>query len=584
MVGRSSARILPLLILLAVLGLAGYVRFSNIGAMSLWEDELRQLASHFETNWKLLIYRAAGDGQLPLDYWLGSLVFRIEVSDVAARMPAAILGTASIFLAYLLARRVVSRGLAVGVALALACSPYHIHYSLEARPYAIYWFLMLLTLLLWRRAWERNRWRDWVLLLMVLGPLQISRALDPFLFTGMMGLWALAAVWRDWRKRNVARWYQWRGLRLSGCLVMVWAPSLYLLAHVIHIARRGLQANVQVATAGERLQAMALKVGESVAAAYYPSAWLLVPLGLVGLVWMWRRASATRNEVQRMVLAPAWGAWMLHLVVFVLMVSADPKPVYWCYMLPFFWIGIAYVVQQLIERWPLMRSAGIRTVGGAIIAVLLLGQLQVDRRAVVFNKSDWRGSLTWLMNHTSPQDTILYTMEGIYNTYKFSFMDPGVYWRGREQIPTVISHLPTDWSAIFAQPAGRVGLLLRNNQELILSGSTPIQDWPDLDEIAPGVAEKFEILDFQFFRVLVSRQPYEQVAEGVVEACDALLKIYGEERPEWIDLHVARLHALLHLQRRDEACRALPKVIRLVPAGVRGRFLKDHQDLVLACQ
>src|SRR5260370_1373359 len=130
----------------AIIAVATFLRFSGLAVPSLWLDEI------------LGYDLATAATRLPWWRWLtgldidqGPLFFATELAgrishspELSARLAPALFGIATIVVAWLAARelRVHASGTAAVFALLLACSPLHVYYSREARPYAL---LMLIA-------------------------------------------------------------------------------------------------------------------------------------------------------------------------------------------------------------------------------------------------------------------------------------------------------------------------------------------------------------------------------------------------------------------------------------------------------
>ena len=195
---------------------------------------------YYGDDYKEVLYSAATQSQPPLDYWIGYVLFKFWPSDFTARLPAAVFGTLLVLCTFFLARRLMGRPIAILISLGLACAPYSIHYSQEARPYAIFWFALVLSILLLSRAWEHNRPRDWLLFLPALFFCQQTRTLGPLMMTTGMGVWALTALCAAYREHSAVFFRDFlkhRATRLSICLVIVWVPFLYILNYIVHRAR-----------------------------------------------------------------------------------------------------------------------------------------------------------------------------------------------------------------------------------------------------------------------------------------------------------------------------------------------------------
>jgi 4-amino-4-deoxy-L-arabinose transferase-like glycosyltransferase len=136
----AGAGYLPLA-LITLLG--GVLRFYRLDHQSLWMDEvLTVLSSH--TSLASVLFDPPVDPNIPpLYYLLMSALQGLGDSEIALRMPSAVVGVLSIPLMYSVARQWLGRT-ALLAALLLAVSPLHVWYSQEARPYALLIFLALL--------------------------------------------------------------------------------------------------------------------------------------------------------------------------------------------------------------------------------------------------------------------------------------------------------------------------------------------------------------------------------------------------------------------------------------------------------
>jgi 4-amino-4-deoxy-L-arabinose transferase-like glycosyltransferase len=142
--GREPATAgLEYLPLALVTALGALLRFYRLDHQSLWMDEvLTVLSSH--TSLERVLFDPPVDPNVPpLYYLLMSALQGLGQSEIALRLPSALLGVLSIPLMYSVARAWVGRA-GLFAALLLAISPLHVWYSQEARPYAL---LILLGLL-----------------------------------------------------------------------------------------------------------------------------------------------------------------------------------------------------------------------------------------------------------------------------------------------------------------------------------------------------------------------------------------------------------------------------------------------------
>lgn len=138
-----------LVVLVIVLG--AFLRLHGLTGQSLWNDELSSyVRSHFDTLAPVIDEGARYDGHPPA-YLI--LLFGVQKlfghSEAALRLPSAIAGIVSLWLIYLLGRKLYSWREGVIAAGLMAVSWAPVYYSQEARPYAFVILLSLLTTYLW---------------------------------------------------------------------------------------------------------------------------------------------------------------------------------------------------------------------------------------------------------------------------------------------------------------------------------------------------------------------------------------------------------------------------------------------------
>ena len=157
---RATAR--PELWLLAALTLAGAaLRFSTLDLQSFWHDEAVTAGRVLDPNlFHTLGHVPGSEATPPLYYalaWLWTKVF--GSGEMGIRSLSALLGTATIPVAWWAGRTLVSRAAGLGAAALVAFSPYMVWYSQEARAYALLVLLCGVSLALFGEALRRPETR-----------------------------------------------------------------------------------------------------------------------------------------------------------------------------------------------------------------------------------------------------------------------------------------------------------------------------------------------------------------------------------------------------------------------------------------
>ena len=157
---RKERRTLtPVILGLAAVTVFGFaLRLQGLDAKSLWMDEASQVSFY-----NLPLHRAALATADPLDSLIGASLYRMGLagSDWWVRFPAALFGTASIFIFGLIAIRIAGEGVGITAAVLLSVCPLHVAMSQEARPYITFFFFALVAVLVLAHARRRNSFLSW---------------------------------------------------------------------------------------------------------------------------------------------------------------------------------------------------------------------------------------------------------------------------------------------------------------------------------------------------------------------------------------------------------------------------------------
>lgn len=216
------------------------LRLVNLGGRPLWYDEAFTLL-HAEQSPARIFYGtvaqsngAAADVHPVFFYSLLHLwISAVGASPFAARLLPAVLGVATVFVAYLLGRRLFDERSGLVAAVLVALAPFHLYYSQEIRMYSLLGLAGLSATAFFARAWQENDWRDWAAFA-VMGALT--------LYTHNLGVMTLAALalWIIWAWLTGPRWLHWRPLLWSHLLMLVlYAPWLSILPGQINKIQQG---------------------------------------------------------------------------------------------------------------------------------------------------------------------------------------------------------------------------------------------------------------------------------------------------------------------------------------------------------
>ncbi len=174
------------------------LRLFRLEAQSLWSDEGLQYyiasAPSLDVFWERVQSRTFHP---PLSFLISRVFIGIHDSDFFLRLPSALFGVASLLLAYGLVRKLTSVSVVLVAVWVFAISPFHIWYSQEARMYAPFLFVALLSTLVFIRAVEARQWYWWALYACTLA---VGLYIHVFIVLQILvhGLWLLVAYRHAW--------------------------------------------------------------------------------------------------------------------------------------------------------------------------------------------------------------------------------------------------------------------------------------------------------------------------------------------------------------------------------------------------
>ena len=241
--GTVDAPTGPEYALVAALTLLGlWLRCHAVDVVGLWWDEFVTLG---RAAWPLgdllgsLAFQGPSDVSLdsspPLYHLLvhaGLAVF--GHSDTVVKLPSLVAGTLTIPVTWLVGRRLFSRTTGLAAAAICAVALFHIHYSREARPYALYLLCALTALLFLWRAFARDRAGDWIGFILANAAMFYASylAAATFFAEGCIVFARALWLWRDGNGRAAKRLLLRAGL---AALAVAAAYAPWMPAHLFQV-------------------------------------------------------------------------------------------------------------------------------------------------------------------------------------------------------------------------------------------------------------------------------------------------------------------------------------------------------------
>lgn len=171
MIKRNS----PYIILFFIILLGICLRVHNLSFQNLWHDEVLSISiSQVKLSWiSTFNYHNPPFYFILLKYW-ANLFGR---SEFAVRFLSVIFGALSILFIYKVGRELLDRKVGLYSAFILSISMLHIYYSQEARPYNLFVFLALLSMLLFIKLLKKNKLRTCIFYIIASGLLVLTNIL-----------------------------------------------------------------------------------------------------------------------------------------------------------------------------------------------------------------------------------------------------------------------------------------------------------------------------------------------------------------------------------------------------------------------
>ena len=228
--GSTLARFASRAWLLAAILLLGLVlRLINLGGRPMWYDEAFAVL-YAEKPFETMLYGtvtpvegAAADVHPLFFYtllhaWMGAL----GQSPLAVRSLSVAAGTATVAMAYLVARRLFDERIGLMAALIVAIAPFHVYYSQEARMYALLGLAAMTMVYFFIRAWTGGGWGNWLAFGVCAALTLYAHNLGFMVLVGL-DIWVLWA----WLRPGGVPWRHARPLVLSHLLAIgLFAPWL----------------------------------------------------------------------------------------------------------------------------------------------------------------------------------------------------------------------------------------------------------------------------------------------------------------------------------------------------------------------
>lgn len=139
------------------------LRLISLNQSLWWDEAINVVYAKSSSFWYFVTEYPVGDFHPPGWFallWIWTHIFGF--SEISSRLPSVILGTATVWLTYLLGKKLLHKRIVLLAAIFLAISPLHVYYSQEARMYVFACFAATLSFYFLIRLISKNNWFNFV--------------------------------------------------------------------------------------------------------------------------------------------------------------------------------------------------------------------------------------------------------------------------------------------------------------------------------------------------------------------------------------------------------------------------------------
>lgn len=385
---------LPNAAIVGVLLLAAALRLPTLGNRSLWLDEAVVAHAGSDGLWSAIQQAKTDWGGVPLDYVLiSNSISLLGRSEWAVRLPAALLGLASVFLLYYLGKVLAGRETGIVAALLLAVSPAHLWYSQEARFYSLSAFMAILTTLLFVIALRSGRRWAWA----GYGISCVLALYSHYYLALVIGLHVGSLLLSTLLNRRASDQRNWISMSLVlGLTALAFLPWLLWVTLPQATGPRPMFFQGPPLEFGFLLRVMGQLIANNNGDLWrIPLAITVLPLAM----------AAYQGWIKRQALILAILGFVLIIPLVVLLIDRQQSYFFasrqLIYLLPFLCLLLAYGAVEIWETWRPAAVVGLGLVGAYLVfSAIFVGQQWSDQ------KTDFRDAGAYLEANVSGEDRI----------------------------------------------------------------------------------------------------------------------------------------------------------------------------------
>jgi uncharacterized membrane protein len=379
----NTKKLLLIIILFALL-----LRFWGIGFESYWIDEaliVRRAQEPFLKSMELV----KDDVHLPVyTILLNGWVYLFGTTEIATRSLSLIFGVISIYIIFLLGKRLFNEKTGIYSSILLTVSAISIYYSQETRPYTLFILLTMLSFYFYLSLLEKNNWKNKILYF-IPSLLMIYTHLFSFLSLFVQNVYYILKNWKN--KKNLVHWISLQAV--LGILFLPWISILLRQSKKItHLSWISINF---------------MKI-------YYTFFdffnHIIIFLLFIGLLIYVLKKYPIKKEKNNLILLGVWALLpIITVIVYSLFFTSLYQTRYLLLTLPAFYILFAWSISKLPKKYAVSILA--------VIVILSLSFVSIQQQSI--DKDDWKAATLFIRNNVKENEYVF--IHPYYHQYAFSY-------------------------------------------------------------------------------------------------------------------------------------------------------------------
>jgi len=381
-------------ILFIVIILALSLRLWGIGSESYWLDEVnsvRRAEQPFLESMNLVI----SDVHLPFyTVLLNPWVHLFGNSEIAARSLSLVFGVISVYVIFLLGKKLFNEKTGIYSSILLAVSSIAIYYSQEARNYTLYLLLTMLSFYFYLNLLEENSWKNKILYF-IPSLLMIYTHLFSLLALFVQNIYYLIKNYKN--KNNLIHWFSVQAV--LGILFIPW-----------------INITLTQSKKAELLSWISIDLMKIYYTFFDFFNHIIIFLIFIGLlIYVIKKHKIEKN----MLLLGLWALLpIISVIVYSFLFTSLYQTRYLLFTLPAFYLIFAWVISKLPEN----------SAFTALFFIIFLSSAFIYMQQVTLEKDDWRSAVSFLKENVKEDEYIF--IHPYYHQYIFSYYDKKCYNTG----------------------------------------------------------------------------------------------------------------------------------------------------------